>query len=70
MSNRHTRACKDRVSGLTVTWQVLAKGIVNYTFRYSTETGRINAPPVGALEVTEIGGTSTILTVLERGTTY
>ena len=55
---------------LTVTWHALAEEAVNYTFRYSTEAGGVNAPPVGSLEVTGISGTSTILTRLDRGTTY
>ena len=55
---------------LTVTWQALASGAVTYTVKYSTEAGEVNTPPVGALKVTGISGTSTILTALERGTTY
>ena len=55
---------------LTVTWQSLAEGTVNYTSRYSTEAGGNNAPPVVALEVTGISDTSTILSALEIGTTY
>ena len=55
---------------LTGTWKALAEGAVNYTLRYFTEAGRVNAPPVVALEVTGINGNSTILTGLERGTTY
>ena len=55
---------------LTVTWQALAEEAVNYTFKYSAQPGGINAPPVVALEVTGISDTSTILTGLERGTTY
>ena len=53
---------------LTVTWQ--AWGAVNYTVKYSTQPGEMNAPPEGALEVKGIRDSSTILTALERGTTY
>ena len=55
---------------LTVTWQAVAGGAVNYTVKYSTQPGEVNTPPEGALEVKGISGTSTILTALERGTTY
>ena len=55
---------------LTVRWQALASGAVTYTVKYSTQPGEVNTPPEGALEVTGISGTSTILTALERGTTY
>ena len=55
---------------LSVTWQALASGSVNYTVKYSTQPGEVNTPPEGALEVTGIRGTSTILTALKRGTTY
>ena len=41
-----------------------------YTVKYFTQPGEVNTPPEGALEVTGISGTSTILTALERGTTY
>ena len=43
---------------------------MTYTVKYSTQQGEVNTPPQGALEVTGISGTSTILTALERGTTY
>ena len=55
---------------LTVTWQALAEGAVTYTVKYSTQPGEVNTPPKGALEVTGISSNSTILTALERGTTY
>ena len=55
---------------LTVTWQAVAGGAVNYTVKYSTQPGEVNTPPEGALEVKEINSTSTILTALDRGTTY
>ena len=55
---------------LTVAWQALAGGAVNYTVKYSTQPEEVNTPPAGALEVKGISGTSTILTALERGTTY
>ena len=55
---------------LTLTWQAAAGGAVNYTVKYSTQPGEVNTPPEGALEVKGISGTSTILTALERGTTY
>ena len=55
---------------LTVTWQAFASGAVTYTVKYSTQPGEVNTPPEGAFEVTGISGTSTILTALERGTTY
>ena len=55
---------------LTVEWQALAGGAVTYTVKYSTQLGQVNTPPEGALEVRGISGTSTILTALERGTTY
>ena len=43
---------------------------MNYTVKYSTQPGEVNTPPEGALKVKGISGTSTILTALERGTTY
>ena len=43
---------------------------MTYTVMYSTQPGEMNTPPKGAFEVTGISGTSTILTVLKRGTTY
>ena len=55
---------------LTVTWQAVAGGAVNYTVKYSTQPGEVNTPPEGALEMKGISVTSTILTALERGTTY
>ena len=55
---------------LTVMWHALASGAVTYTVKYSTQPGEVNTPPEGALEVIGISGTSTILTALERGTTY
>ena len=55
---------------LTVTWQALPSGAVTYTVKYSTQPGEVNTPPEGALEVTGISGTFTILTALERGITY
>ena len=57
-------------TSLAVMWQALAEGAVNYTVKYSTQPGGMNSPPEGALEVTGISGTFTILTALERGTTY
>ena len=51
-------------------WQALASGAVTYTVKYSTQPGKVNTPPEEAMEVTGISGTSTILTTLERGTTY
>ena len=55
---------------LTVLWHALASGAVTYTVKYSTQPGEVNTPPEGALEVTGLSDTSTILTALERGTTY
>ena len=55
---------------LTVTWHALASGAVTYNVKYSTQPGEVNTPPEGALEVMGISGNSTILTALERGTTY
>ena len=55
---------------LTVMWQALPEGAVTYTVKYSTQPGEVNTPPEGALEVTGISGTTTILTALERGITY
>ena len=55
---------------LTVAWHALASGAVTYTVKYSTQSGEVNTPPEGALVVTGISGTSTILTALKRGTTY
>ena len=55
---------------LTVTWQAVAGGTVSYTVKYSTQPGEVNTPPEGSLAVKGIRGTSTILTALERGTTY
>ena len=67
---RVTPSVEDTSPTLTVMWQALAEGAVTYTVKYSTQPGEVNTPPVGALEVTGISGTSTILTALERGTTY
>ena len=53
---------------LSVTWH--ASGAATYTVKYSAQPGEVNTPPEGALEVTGISGTSTILTALKRGTTY
>ena len=55
---------------LTVMWLSLTGGAVTYTVRYSTQPGEVNIPPKGALQVTGISSNSTILTALERGTTY
>ena len=55
---------------LTVMGHALASGAVTYTVKYSTQPGEVNTPPEGSLEVTGINGNSTILTALERGTTY
>ena len=55
---------------LTVMWQLFASEAVTYTVKYSTQPGEVNTPPEGALEMIGINGTSTILTALERGTTY
>ena len=55
---------------LTVAWQAVAEGAVNYTVKYSTQPGEVNTPPEGPLAVKGISSTSTILTALERGTTY
>ena len=55
---------------LTVEWQALVGAAVTYTVKYSTQPGQVNTPPEGALKVKGISGTSTILTALERGTTY
>ena len=55
---------------LIVTWQAVAGGAVTYTVKYSTQPGEVNTPSEGALEVKGISGTSTVLTALERGTTY
>ena len=51
-------------------WHELASGAVTYTVKYSSQPGEVNTPPEVALEVTGINGNSTILTALERGTTY
>ena len=55
---------------LTVAWQDVAGRAVNYTVKYSTQPGEVNTPPERALVVKGISGTSTVLTALERGTTY
>ena len=55
---------------LTVTWHALASGAVTYTVKYSTQPGEVNYSSEGTLEVMGISGTSTILTALDRGTTY
>ena len=65
-----TPSVKNTSPTLTVMWQALTSGAVTYTVKYSTQPGEVNTPPEGALEVTGITGTSTILTALERGTTY
>ena len=65
-----TQSVQSTSPTLTVAWQAVAGGGVNYTVKYSTQPGEVNTPPEGALEVKGISGTSTILTALERGTTY
>ena len=67
---RFTPGVQNTSPTLTVVWQALAGGAVTYTVKYSTQPGEVNTPPEGALEVRGISGTSTILTALERGTTY
>ena len=67
---RVTHSVEDTLPTLIVMWQALASGAVTYTVKYSTQPGEVNTPPEGALEVTGINGNSTILTALERGTTY
>ena len=67
---RVTPGVSNTSSTLTVTWQAPAEGNVTYTVKYSTQPGEVNTPPEGAFEVTGIGSNSTILTALERGTTY
>ena len=67
---RVTPSVQNTSPALTVTWQAVAGGAVRYTVKYSTQPGEVNTPPEGALEVKGIRGTSTILTALERGTTY
>ena len=70
MGVRVTPSVQSTSPTLTVTWQDVAGGAVNYTVMYSTQPGEVNTTPEGALEVKGISGTSTILTALERGTTY
>ena len=60
----------DNSPTLAVTWQALATEAVTYTVKYSTQPGEVNTLPEGTLDVTGISGISTILTALERGTTY
>ena len=67
---RVTPSVQNTSPTLMVTWQAVAVGVVSYTVKYSTQPGEVNTPPEGALEVKGISGTSTILTALERGTTY
>ena len=67
---RVTPSVQNTSPTLTVTWQAVAGGVVNYTVKYSTQPGEVNTPPEGALEVKGISSTSTILTALERSTTY
>ena len=43
---------------------------MSYTVKYSTEPGEVNTPPERDLEVKGSRDTSTILTAMERGTTY
>ena len=61
---------EDTSPTLTVMWQALASGAVTYTVKYSTQSGEVNTPPEMTMKVMGISGTSTILTALERGTTY
>ena len=70
MGVRVTPGVSNTFLTLTVTWQTLADGNVTYTVKYSTQPGEVNTPPEGAFEVTGISSNSTILTALERGTTY
>ena len=67
---RVTPSVKDTFPTLTVVWHALASGAVTYTVKYSTQPGEVNTPPEESSKVTGINGTSTILTALERGTTY
>ena len=69
-SVRVTPGVQNTSPTLNVAWQALAGEAVTYTVKYSTQPGEVNTPPEGALEVRGISGTSTILTALERGTTY
>ena len=70
MGVRVTPSVENTSPTLTITWQALVSGVVTYTVKYSTQPREVNTPPEGALEVTGISGTSTILTALKRGTTY
>ena len=70
MGVRVTPGVEDTSPILTITWQAMASGAVTYTVKYSTQPGEVNTPPEGSSEMTAISGTSTILTTLERGTTY
>ena len=67
---RVTTSVQNTSPTLTVTWQAVAGGAVTYTVKYFTQPGEVNTPPVGALEMKGISGTSTILTALERNATY
>ena len=67
---RVTPSAKNASPTLTVAWQAVAGEAVNYTVKYSTQPGKNNTPPEGTLEVKGISGTATILTALERGSTY
>ena len=67
---RVTPSVQNTSPTLIVAWQALDGGAVNYTVKYSTQPGEVNTPPEGALDVKGISSTSTILTALERGTTY
>ena len=70
MGVRVTAGVQDTSPTLSVTWYALASGAVTYTVKYSNQSGEVNTPPEGSLEVTGINGTSTVLTALKRGTTY
>ena len=55
---------------LKISWIVVPGSGINYTVWYSTCCGTTTEPSSGALNVSGITGTSTILSGLAQGTTY
>ena len=60
----------DPSSSLKVTWEAISTPDVTYTVKYSTQAGKVNEPPEGALKMEGIRDPSTILTELKQGSDY
>lgn len=67
---RVTPTVLDSSPALEVAWQPVAGPCVTYTVKYSTDPGEVNTPPEWASEEVGVSSTFTILTTLEKATTY